>query len=389
MVYVPGRFAVVQPGAFGGFDDAERQGNLGIPSGSLMARYVSALNSIASSGRIIRTFWGGDDTRDANALRRFLWDHQHQAATRLRFVLIVVRPNGAQVDGQAIRISGIDSGGHIFPDNPIVEKTLYNLINTTERFLDSTGSEVMSFEVTPDDVNQRLFEVTIGSLTTNGVQILAGIVYECAESSQDASLMGYTPHDHIAPGRDIVTEGIGSSTSMLDTFRSNFNHTVNRKRPMIGWDAIDPGNGYVNFNTSTQAYRYIHDQSVGTGGTSPASTGPAITFPLYKAATGISTTVRVAVRVYAAMSGATDNGSVGVSHQDGAGGMTSFANLITTISGTSWAWYPALSTSAMYFDGRADLAYERIVLAGKSNGTTNTLRIGAYSIGVLPALNVT
>jgi hypothetical protein len=43
----------------------------------------------------------------------------------------------------------------------------------------------------------------------------------------------------------------------------------------------------------------------------------------------------------------------------------------------------------MYFDGRADLAYERIVLAGKSNGTTNTLRIGAYSIGVLPALNVT
>ncbi len=388
MVAIP-QTGTVQPGAFGGFDDEERVGNLGVPSGALVARYVSALNGIAASGRIIRTFWGGDSTNNAAAIRRFLWDHKHGGASRIRIVLLVVRKNGTYNAAQAIEIGGDDHNLHTF--GPTDYATLYDLSGTTARALDSTGLEVMSFEVTPTD--QGIFEMTLGSLTTNGVAILAGLVYECPETVQDPSVIGaYTPHDHVAPGRDIIAAAVSGSGSDLATFRTNLNHTTARKRPMIGWDAINPGTtgtGYVDFATSTQAYRYIHDQTVGDGGTAPASTGPAITMPLYKAATGINATVRLQVRVYAALSGATNQGKVGVSHSNGAGGMTSIVDLITAISGTTYAWYPALTTTAATFLGRADIPYERIVLAAKSTGATDKIRIGAYSIGVLPALNVT
>ncbi len=393
MVVIPStKTSVAQPDTFTGFDDAERIGNGGVPDAGLAAAYCDALNSIAAGGRIIRTFWGGDDTTNTAALRRFLWDHRHSPASRLQAVLIVLRPNGSSVNtgtpstSQAIELTLDDHNGHNPSSKTVVD---YDLSGLAQR-IEPQGVEMMTFEISESTL--ALFEVTLGSLTANGLSIVAGMLYERAESTGDASVgTSFCPSDHIASGRDIVTEPIGASASILDTFRANFNHTAVRKRPSIQWDAIDPGSsvGYREFTTSTQAYRYIHDQTIGDGGTAPAASKPAVTLPLANAGRGIYTTVPVSLRVYAAMSGTTNAGKVGVSHRDGSGGMTPIGDVITGITGTTYAWYPALTSTAATFLGQTNLPYERIVLCAKSTGATDKVRIGAYSMTVIPAVNVT
>lgn len=136
-------------------------------------------------------------------------------------------------------------------------------------------------------------------------------------------------------------------------------------------------------------YRYLHDVSIGDGATDPSVDGPGTTFPLKNVASGLNDTVRCEVWVYAAMSGGTDTGSIGISHKDGAGGMTAIEDVITGISGTSFQWYPALDAEPTTIDLRTDVDFDRVLVCGKSTGSTDYLRVAAYTIVPVPSVNIT
>ena len=131
------------------------------------------------------------------------------------------------------------------------------------------------------------------------------------------------------------------------------------------------------------------ERLLGGGGTNFSATGPAITLPLANAGGGRRTQLRVYVFVYASMSGTTNTGSIGVANKSSSGTMATSATALTnaaTISGSTFAWYPTLSTwtpgTGQYFSGYTGSAFDRI---GLCSGATDTIRIGAWTMIVAPA----
>ncbi len=183
----------------------------------------------------------------------------------------------------------------------------------------------------------------------------------------------------------------------LGTFQTVFENTFKYQRPQIGWSATNPGTAgnYVAFTTSMSSYRYIFDQTYGAGGTSFTATTPAITFPLSYSSHGMSTQVRVYVFVYAAMAGTTNTGSIAVANKDASGTMASSPTALingATINSTTFAWYPTIASfnpaTAPYFLAHAGASYDRIALCARSSGSTNSVRIAAYTLLVQPLAQV-
>ena len=241
-------------------------------------------------------------------------------------------------------------------------------------------------------------EVIIGGVTSDWPQPRAGTIWQdptdLADSDQGSS--AGTADVHLK-GEIIATRGTGVEhlTALVNVFRDTWYH----QRPQAGWSTVLPGqvdggtSGIrgVHFSTSPQAYRYIFDQSYGTGGTAITATTPAMTLPLHHAGGGMSTQVRVYVFVYAAMSGGTDQGAIGVANKNASGTMTTPTTLTNgpTISGTTFAWYPTLATwaatTAPYFLGYTGSAFDRVALCARSNGPADEVIVGAVTFVVAPS----
>lgn len=243
-------------------------------------------------------------------------------------------------------------------------------------------------------------EVLIGADTANFAQPVAGSIWQDPVNSIDStkgSAVGSA--DVIAKGEIIATRGTGVEqlTSLINVFRDTWFH----QRPQGGWSTALPGMTDVrtstirgvHFTTSTRSFRYIFDQTYGGGGTNFSTGSPAMTLPLFRSAGGIRTQVRVYVFVYAAMSGATDVGGIGVANKDSGGTMATIASGVTNsvaITGTTFQWYPPLdstwhASTAPYFLAYTNSAFDRVALCAESSGATDHVIIGAFTFVVAPA----
>src|SRR6185312_1817107 len=213
-------------------------------------------------------------------------------------------------------------------------------------------------------------EVTITSEEENGPLMASGIFAQAGQSQVDSATSFPVGGANLHSKGNIVARSSLSLNSLHD-FLTSYNDVFKRRRPQFGWCDARAGS-YVDFTASKTNFRYIFDQTMGAGGTSFSAGGPAITLPLMYTAGGRDTQVRVYVYVYAAMSGATNTGTIGVANKNSSGTMASGASALTngaTISGTSFSWYPSLGSfdgsTEPYFLAYAGSRYDRVALCAK------------------------
>lgn len=316
-----------------------------------------------------RGAYGGGPGRAREQGRALVMDHQFD-------------PDGGvgYQDGQGLRVV-IGTSSHDTPLN-FTDPPNYLTYPSSARVVTYANSFGMS---------TKPAEVIIGALTTNNPQPRAGSIWQnpCDKvDSAGGSAIG--SHD-VHPKGDIVairSSGDDQLASLSNSIRDTWYH----QRPQCGWSAVNPGTGinYVEFSSSRANFRYIFNQAYGDSGTTITSTSPAITLPLFNAASGLTTQVRVYAFVYAAMSGNRDLGFVAVANK-GASGTMGTPTLLTdiTISGTGYQWYPTLSTwsptTANWFPGYAGGAFDRVALCAAAGGSTDKVRIAAYTFIVAPS----
>ena len=376
--------AVVDPTNFVGIDDEALPTNGGEPAADTFVQIVDGLNAIACSGRQIVSFWGGDSAVDAARLRRWIWPHRFRPGDELRGKLLLLRSPTDYVTGQGVSLIRDDDDAA----TPLLTGTFllaYDLTGTTA-LTDPENLELHNVAVS--DTTMATLELSVGSTSAGGPQIRAGCFYEPAKRNVVPNgTYAFLSRDHIAPGREIHGKGLGASTSHVDAIRDFFLHIWNRKRPVFPWSQKNPGvaNGFLDLTTSPTAFRGIFDQSYGDGGTTPTVTGPGETLPLYKAGSGINTSIKMAVAVYAAMSSSEHTGSIGISTRSGTTGATMSAIVALTggldITGSDYRWYPHLTaTTFPSFNARTDLVFDHVLLCGKSSNVAATLRVAAISM---------
>jgi len=231
-------------------------------------------------------------------------------------------------------------------------------------------------------------EMTITREEDNGPLMASGIFAQAGQYAIDSTGLHVGSSDEHSKGDIVGRDSLGSE-SLFD-FDLFYQDTFRNRRPQFGW--CDPRSGsYVDFTTSKTNFRYIFDQSYGTSGTSFSAGGPAATLPLMYTAGGRDTQVKVYVFINAAMSGTTDTGTIGVANKNSSGTMASSASALTnasTISGTTFAWYPSLGSfdlaTSQYFLAYAGSTPDRVALCAKSSGSTDSVRIRAWTMIVRP-----
>jgi hypothetical protein len=377
------------PHFFSGWDDQKAEpGRNGLPAiASLIADYARVLNDLNYSGRTVYEWWGGDGTANSDNILRWLWDHHHLGGSALRGRVLFLPHYGTRAAGQGIRI-GINRAGETHDTT-----TDYTL---TEAATEPEGLTAVDVGADIDHAaTGSRIENELGSVTTNGPGLIAGCMYEQLQSVVDPSSNGaLVPEEGFRPGASQVAVSPSSGLTNLERLRAMFNHCWYYRRPIASWSIVKPGTNYVDFTTAKTSYRYIFDQTYGDGGIGIGATTPGITLPLYASAAGLRTQIRVAVYVYAAMSGATNTGSLAVANKDGAGDMGTGTPAALTnpvsISGTTFKWYSgtgagnadpsALTGAPSYFLGDCYATYDRVVLCAKSSGSTDSVRIAAFAL---------
>lgn len=381
------------PPAF--LDDTERTSAAnGQPAiASLMSREIALLNQISHSGRPVYSWYGANGQTQAPDLdhttcyRQIYMAGNLGAASEGGIMLGMHHDNaippGFQTgQGFRVRIGGVDT------------TTLWNDSNSgTTTWPGDMRSMVLGsafgYSTTPT-------ELTIGAVTSDYPQPKAGTYWQNPNNFVDTSATSYVGSQDVRAGGDIVAIK-ASSQECLSTLVSVYRDTWFHQRPQIGWSVMMPGQASsltraVVFNLSPQQYRYIFDQTWGTGGTSFTNGGPGITLPLANSAAGLGTAVRVYAFVYASMSGGTNTGSIAVSNKTASNTVRAtvvgFNNPIT-ISGSTFAWYPDPSTwtpsTGAWFSGFTGDPYDRIALCARSSGATDVVRIAAFTLIVAPA----
>lgn len=242
-------------------------------------------------------------------------------------------------------------------------------------------------------------EIIIGGVTSNWPEPVAGSMWQnpddLIDSDRESNAGSADVHQK---GEIVATRGTGVEhlTALINVFRDTWFH----QRSQGGWSSFLPGQvdsgtaaiRGVHFNTSFQSFRYIFDQTYGSGGSTITATTPAMTLPLANAAGGRGTQVRVYVFVYAAMSGGTNSGEIGVANKSSSGTMAATATALTNgeiISGTTFQWYPTLATwsanTAPFFLAYTGSAFDRVALCARSSGTTDHVIVGAVTYVVAPS----
>ncbi|SRR6266478_341162 len=399
------------------FDDTLRtQGRNGAPAlASLIKRETDALNRLAFSGKPYFNFFTGG------------------VSTTSGHVLLPSDPNYGPAFRQVYcgrNFGNVAEGAQIHWASPPLNQQANQ--GWGVKYFDTTFANYLNYTTMPQipyptniqtdtiisargfvapNAEMQFFSGPENGAFSNGPILYAGMVYQQPQDLIDQTSTGayidstgtvagkspYVGTQRLHQGGEVVAiTATADSSDTLQKMRVNYVDTLTYRRGQVGWSAIGPGTGtgYVAFTTSKSNFRYIFDQSYGSGGTSFAASLPAITLPLRYSAAGLYTQVRIYVFVYAAMNGATDTGTIGVANRDSAGSMSSSATAITnapTISGATFKWYPDVAssstaslnfTSAPYFLGYAGAgaAYDRIALCAKSNGTTDSVRIGAFTL---------
>lgn len=327
-----------------------------------------------------------------NGIAKVIRARQHEGSTLYHWwninastgttVLQIARTNFLEGGGRRQRGSAylVTSGGSPVGDPGI---TIDGNLNTFPQTDDSTT--VLGLEDDDDDnVTGELDQTTIG---TDGVYGHAGCLYN--DAIPDIDPVDTIDSSKFEAGRDVLATQTGSLGSM-DRMRDRFDHVWRMRRLVFPWSCTQ--DKYVEFGVSSQDWRYIFDQTIGTGGTAPAADGPAITIPAYASGIANFGIVRIYVSVYAAMSGATDDGLMGIANKDANGSMQAFQAMQNpvTITGTTFAWYPSIGAfdpaTHMYFDSPTGVAFDRACIGAKADGATDKVRIRGLALFMYPSL---
>lgn len=346
------------------------------PYGNIQATMVRRLQYKQHEGRVLFHWWGGwnakginFDTSGATVFRFGRHNALEGGGRHLRMNAHVMQPK----DPAASTTTGITFNGRNNAFSPNADGAYY-----PDKMVMSRGL----LTDTDDDISGVVDEVYIGF---DNVRPVAGCVFEDTIRAVNAD--DTVTDNQIAGGREVLAVQTGSY-STLDRMRDRVNHVHQNRNTQISWAC--PDDSYFEFNGSD--WRYMFDQTVGDGGTAPDVQGPGVTLPVPYAGYGISSQVRVYLYVYAAMSGATDHGTVAVANKDAIGSMGAMAALFNgqTISGTSYQWWPPLgtidSTVDAYFLSPTGIVFDRVLIGGRSEGTTDKLRVKAWSMIVYPAI---
>ena len=360
-------------------DQALRLGQNGAAApGNVQAAIAKQIQYRQHQGRTLFHWWGGWDEKGINV--------QTNGVTVFRFA----RHNALVGGGRQMRAD-------VQCVAPALNTTTQGIV--FDGFLNFT-SQNASTATYPIGLNVRVGcqpgAATDGAITGNveeqtigfnAIRPVAGCIYE--DQINQINISDTVVDTALAPGRDILATQAGAYGT-LSVMASVMNLVQQNRRTQISWSC--PDDSYLEFSASTQSWRYAFDQTIGDGGIAPANTGPAFTLPNQFCGYGLSTGVRVYVYVYAAMSGATDSGSIGIANKtlDGSS-FVSFRALTNppTIGGTGYAWYPSLgagivaSTDA-YFLSTAVAAFDRVLIGAKSGGATDKVRIKAWTMIVYP-----
>jgi len=385
---------IIDPNPYPVDDAALEPGKNGKPAlAAQIQRIVTGLNRQSYSGRTLYTWWGGDDTTNSHNVLRTVYNHHHQVNSIACHLIGLDNDNTATTSQRAsLEIDTVSSSATDIPWSPGTSSPA-----STEP-ADLTIAGMRCDDVTGLFAPSTLkCDMSMGSMTANGPIMTAGVIYEPAQTEIDpgtASTAAWVPQDFARPDGGIVATAPGTGLADLDRLRLMLLHTWNRKRPTFAWSIAKPGTNYVQFSTAPTAYRYIWDQTIGDTGTAPTITGPGLTVPLRYAGSGVNTTIKCALYVYAAMSDAIGTGYIAVSHKAAGGAsMTAFDRGTNPISvtGTSFAWYATMASATPNFHAlRTDLAYDRVVIGAKRGaGASGEVRIGAYALFPMHSTTIT
>ncbi len=396
------------------FDDAARVGatNEKPANANLMRTLVATLNEFARRQRPLFNWMGGSATNTSDAaaepsVRHMYITGETGAPDIAARMLLIPVANAAAVPKTGLTVAhsyaGSSSSFKVSQSRNVLENINENPALWYPQFL--TAAESFHFgDYTGDTARELTF--ASGSTGVFGPQLRAGMVYEPQIETRNISGV---PHPiegtevlsttHLATGSEII--GAEVNDRDMGAIRDFMNRVWRDKRIHFGFNVCRNGTGTLGIVFANQ-YRYIMDTSIGTGGAAPSTTGPGIAIPLRYSAQGARTTVRIYVRVYARMSGGTDTGSLGFVTRNNSGGMTTAAALTNapTISGTTWQWYPATTSdfnpaTDPYFDGNAGAltgtataggTADKVLLMARSNGATDTLLIGGWTMCVRPSV---
>lgn len=367
------------------FDDAEREvGRNGLAAtGRIMGRIAKAINQAAHAGRpffsfVIRSITG------TNPVLRQVYSGRNLGTSFEAGAAIYTQHQLAEdvegfVSGQGIQVT-IDGVDYL-----------------TEVSFDLGNADTTSGVTYPNDsrtvavfsgagYSADLAELVVEATTENYPQIRGMSLWQPAiDSAPTSSSIPVGTSDLHQKGEIVGVRA--SSNEHLGTFLSVFRNTWYYQRPQLGWSLINPGTNYLSMTTSRTQFRYVFDQAYGTGGTSFTGTGPALTLPLMHSAASRRNQIRVYVFVYAAMSGTTNTGTIGVANRDTNADMATSASALTngaTISGTSFQWYPSPGSfnpaTSPYFLGYAGSIPDRVALCARSSGATDAVRIAAWTM---------
>ncbi len=340
-------------------------------NGAIMGVLADAITAKIHEGRPYFHFWGGHVTADDQPNSTALFTIRHK-----RFNGGGKSPRGTMHALAGAGLTSTTAGIYAYGE-------LNNLsaASSTQYYPDEAFQVHVQPDIATDDpvLSASPEQITLGS---DSIILTAGCLYErtvTAARPEDCVL-----RNGFAPGADILADQTNNYSTdywMVATFTSLWQN----RRPEIGWSAI--GGTYCDFSTSSQQFRYWGDQSIGTTGTAPSNTGPGDTLPVLYAGAGRRTTIRVYVAVYAAMSGATNQGTLAIANRDTSGTMGPFVQIGSSgmITGSGFQWYPSGTfdpSTAPYFESPTNQAYDRVLLGAKSNGATDTVRIAAWKMFV-------
>lgn len=345
--------------------------------GSVVRTLARELNAWQHAGRPLGGYWARHyypgtlaDGSDVNtsAYLRLIYPGTHSVKTSVDGVVGYMPAFGVTAVGQGVSL-WINSVSTLSPTTydaataPIYPTSVRPMTIGTSDVIEPTGT---------------LVDVQVGSETANGPKPVACLLYEAPQSgANDDADYALVDEEKWGTGQP-VTASAATLITGINRLRDRYRHAWATMRPVIAWmGERASANGVTVAGTD---FRYVHDDTIGDGGTTPTDTGPGITVPLYQSAPGRSATVRVRVLVYAQAT-AGDTGEIGVAHLDPITGAmsTTVASLSPALTVTTTLGWHGTATPC-YFYGSTAWTYDRVVLCAKASDASGAVTVRAWAM---------